>query len=211
MKRSLGLASLTLMAVIGPAHAVDDLGGFVDLRLGYETFNTKYRLRYGPVDAEDNFDITHRITLNWIGSLGLRSYGGWLWGLGGTWYYNKDQIPGAASGEFTYQTWLVQGHLGYGVPIGNHMQVEFLPYLGYGWAYLRIDNFPSSNWQNGSDNTYEVGINSSFVYTFDNGLQLGANGRYFLNEAGITDTNSGTRFSFHMTDFSVGVFVGARL
>ena len=142
MKRSLGLASLTLLAVVGHAHGAEDLGGFVDLRLGYETFNTKYSLDYPGVEAKENFDITHRINLTWMGSLGLRSYGGVLWGIGGSWYYNNDdEIPGGTDG-FTYQTWTAQGHLGYGVPIGSNMQVEFTPYIGFGRSYIRVNDQP---------------------------------------------------------------------
>jgi hypothetical protein len=105
----------------------------------------------------------------------------------------------------------VQGHLGYGVPIGSHMQLEALPYLGFGRAYLRTNDFARDGSQNGDDAVYELGINGNFAYTFDNGLQLGANARYFFTEGGITDEQSGTRFSFQIRDFSMGVFLGVRL
>lgn len=213
MKRSLGLASLTLLAVVGQAHGADDLGGFVDLRLGYETFNTKYSLDYPGVEADENFDITHRITLTWLGSLGLRSYGGVLWGIGGSWYYNNDdELPGG-TGEFTYQTWIAQGHLGYGLPIGPNMQLELVPYIGFGRSYLRTDDFARvpGHTQNGADATWEVGANAAFIYTFDNGLQLGANGRYFFTESSISDEAGAGRFRFEIQDFSVGATIGVRL
>ena len=213
MKCCLGLASLTLMAVIGQAHAADDLGGFVDLRLGYETFNTKYTLDYPGVQADENFDITHRLSLTWMGSLGLRSYGGVLWGLGGTWYYNNDDKLPAGNGEFTYQTWLAQFHLGYGLPIGQNIQLEFVPYLGFGRAYLRMDDFARvpGNTQNGAASTFEAGVNMGVYYTFDNGFQLGATGRYFYTRSGITDEAGAGEFKTKIKDFALGVSIGVRL
>lgn len=212
MQRSLGLVSLTLLAVVGHAHAADDMGGFVDLRLGYETFNTKYRLEYPGVDAKENFDVTHRLTLTWLGTLGLSSHGGVLWGLGGSWYYNNDDQLPAGTGGFSYQTWLAQAHLGYGLPIGQNMQVEVVPYAGFGRSYLRLENFPNpSATQNGEDATWEAGVNAAFIYTFDNGFQLGANGRYFLTESSIEEEAGVGRFRVHIRDFSVGMTLGVRL
>lgn len=208
MSRFLGLASLTLAALVTQASAVDDLGGFVDLRLGYATLGTAYSADYGNVDTDDNWDTAHRLNLDWVGSLGLSKTGGVLWGLGGTWQHDSGKLPTAENTTFQY--WVVRGQLGYGLPIGQRLQLEILPYAGFGKSYLDIDNVGS-----GADALWEVGVNANILYTWDNGFQAGLQGGFYYYETSVeTDRQGGVnrrRYRLDSLSPNVGIFIGARL
>lgn len=213
MSRILGLASLTLAGLVTLASAADDLGGFVDLRLGYATLGTAYRAQYDNVDTDDNWDTAHRINLDWVGSLGLSRTGGVLWGLGGSWQHDSGDLP--TDENATFQYWVVRGQLGYGLPIGERFQFEILPYVGFGKSYLDIDNVGS-----GADALWEVGANINLLHTWDNGFQAGLQaGLYYYETSVETDMQGGinrNRYRFDTDALSVlspnvGIFIGARL
>lgn len=208
MSRYLGLASLTLAGLVVQASAADDLGGFVDLRLGYATLGTAYEVEYDNIDTEDDWDTAHRLNLDWVGSLGLSKSGGVLWGLGGTWQHDSGDLP--TNQNTTFQYWVVRGQLGYGLPIGQNLQLEFLPYVGFGKSYLDVDNTGS-----GADALWEVGFNVNVVYTWDNGFQAGLQGGGYFYETSIEiDTQGGfnrNRYRFETLSPNVGIFIGARL
>ena len=208
MSRFLGLASLTLVGLAVQATAADDLGGHVDLRLGYATLGTAYDVRYPGVKTDDNWDTAHRINLDWVGTVGLSRSGGVLWGLGGTWQHDQGKLPTEQNSTFQY--WLVRGQLGYGLPIAERFQLELLPYVGFGKSYLDVDGLGS-----GADALWEVGANVNIVYTWDNGFQIGLQGGYYFYETSIEasgeDDLNRTRFNFESKSPNVGLFIGARL
>jgi len=209
MSRILGLASLTLAGLVAQASAMDDLGGFVDMRLGYDTLGTAYSLNYGTVDTDDSWQSAHRINLDWIGSLGLSKSGGMLWGLGGSWVRYNGELP--RDEPATLQYWVVRGQLGYGFPLGESMQLELLPYLGFGRSYLRIRNQPHDNWQSGNDATWEAGANVNLVHTWENGFQFGLQAGGFYYESSVLDEESDQRYRFGNLNIQGGAFIGARL
>jgi len=208
MSRFLGIASLTLAGLVVQASAADDLGGFVDLRLGYATLGTAYSADYDNINTDDNWDTAHRINLDWVGSLGLSKSGGVLWGLGGTWHHNQGDLP--TDDDTTFQYWLVRGQLGYGLPISGNLQIELLPYAGFGKSYLDIGGSGS-----GSDAIWEVGANLNLVYTWDNGFQVGLQGGMYYYETSVETTVQGglnrNRYRFDGLSPNVGFFIGARL
>lgn len=210
MSRLTGLASLTLAALVAPSvAAMDEFGGFVDLRLGYQTLGTSYSIeRDGIEKTSHDWDITHRLNVDWVGSLGLRSSGGVLWGLGGTWCYNKgDDFYQLETGSFQY--WLVRGQIGYGLPLfSERFQLEALPYVGFGKSYIRIHSGGAV--QTGDDALWELGGNVNLVYTFDNGFQMGATFNQSYWETSIRD-NTDARYRMSAFNPIVGIFIGARL
>lgn len=208
MPRFLGLASLTLAGAFVQAAAMDDIGGFVDMRLGYATLGTAYSANYDNVDTDDSWDTAHRINLDWVGSLGLSRSGGVLWGLGGTWQHDQGDLP--TDEDTTFQYWVVRGQLGYGLPIGERFQIELLPYVGFGKSYVDIDDNGS-----GADALWEIGANLNLVYTWDSGFQFGLQGGVYYYETSIeADLQGGlnrNRYRFETISPNVGFFIGARL
>jgi hypothetical protein len=204
MLRTLGLASLALAGLVVQASAADDLGGFVDLRLGYATLGTTYSVRYDSVDTDDDWETAHRINLDWVGSLGLSRSGGVLWGIGGTWQHDEGKLPTDEDAVFQY--WLVRGQLGYGLPITRSVQLELLPYVGFGTSYLDINDQGE-----GSDAIWEVGANANLVFTLENGFQVGLQGGMYYYETSIRENLTDERFNFEALSPNVGVFIGARL
>ena len=215
MSRYLGLASLTLAGLLVQAHAAaDDLGGFVDLRLGYATLGTAYSTNYDNVDTDDDWDTAHRINLDWVGSLGLSRSGGVLWGIGGSWQHDQGQLPNDE--DATFQYWIARGHIGYGLPIGNHLQLELLPYVGFGKSYLDVESDAEGfGGGDGADALWEIGVNLNVVYTWDSGFQMGLQGGYYFYETSVeTDLEDGAgrnRYRFETFSPNIGFFVGARL
>ena len=98
-------------------------------------------------------------------------------------------------------------------PLGSNMQLEVVPYIGWGRAYIRSDDFPRQpgQSQNGEDATWEAGINASFLYTFDSGFQLGANARYFYTRSHVSDKAGGFEYDMEIQDFALGAMIGVRL
>ena len=205
MKPTLGLVSMTLLGLISVAPAAEDLSGFVDMRLTYKTTSTRYHTEFASVDTDANWDLSHRVELNWLGSLGLRRGGGVIWGLGGTWWYNDGKLPEGTNA--TFQTWTVQGQLGYGLPlIADHLQLELLPYVGFGRAHLSLPDGDS-----GADAYWEIGGNANLVYTFDSGLQLGGTASIWTYETSIQN-EAGQDYKFkNEIPVALGVFIGVRL
>lgn len=205
MQPALGLVSMTLLGLIAVAPAAEDLGGFVDMRLTYKTTSTRYHVEFAAVDADENWETAHRVELNWLGSLGLRRWGGVIWGLGGVWWYNSGELPDGTDASF--QTWTVQGQLGYGLPlIADRLQLEILPYVGFGRSHLQLPDGDS-----GADAYWEVGGNANLVWTFASGLQLGGTASIWTYETSI-ENEAGQNFRFKdELPVAVGVFIGARL
>jgi hypothetical protein len=239
MQASRVLASATLLALAGGyAGAAEIIGGFVDMRLGGGISGGDYDLSVSDndppafnQDASDSFDDNYRVTLSWVGSLGLRSYGGWLWGIGATYNYHsgtqityRDEVPeSGAAGEFTndadLHAWSANGFIGYAVPFGEHFQLELLPFIGAGRAYLKT---PESNGHlnTAADSYLETGVNLDAVYTFGNGFQFGATIGYMHWETSLLHDNieaeaaidgDSARFNFSSETYIATVFIGVRL
>jgi hypothetical protein len=210
MRPSFGLVSLTLAALAAPLSASESfgtsdlLGGFVDLRLGYEAvLDTSGDANTGTAGDESGvFDMGHRVSLLWIGSLGVQKSGGWLWGLGAT-YTSMDGV--ANDTDINLQTWTMQLTTGYAFPVGNHFDLEVLPFIGFGRSYLDLPG--ASTYY--ADKVLELGINANAVWTFNNGFQLGATAGFVDFYTSISDTTQ--RWRFRVDDFMVGGFIGVRL
>ncbi len=255
---SRALASATLLALVGgAASGAELLGGFVDMRLSGGISGGGFDLEYSDnegtaaqrasVNSSEDFDTSYRIKLDWVGSLGLRSYGGWIWGIGGTYNYRTDltldyrdevvpepatpdnQNDGIAGGPVTnadvdFHAWSANGFIGYAVPFGEHFQLEFMPFIGVGRAYLETPE-SQGHLNRAADAYTEAGLNVNGVFTLRNGFQFGASIGYWWWETSIKhdgiETGAGpagqelmgtsARFKLSSWDYQALVFIGIRL
>lgn len=210
MNRTLGLVSATLLTLAGAAGAAENLGGFVDMRLGYGTLvNSDYECHVstgaGSQDVNGDFDTSHRLSLDWIGCLGMRSYGGVLWGVGANWGYETGEI---LNQEYTMQQWTVRANLGYGIAITDMFQLEAIPFAGTGRSSYK------GSGSHFSDAPYwEYGANANAVFTFSNSIQLGATAGFLWYETSVFDEEISVRQKFRADGFDLmaGGFIGVRL
>src|SRR4051812_39659563 len=154
MTASRFLVSATLIGLAGAAApAAEIVGGFVDLRLSGGITAGDYDVAVSDNTApvllnrsdDGNFDENYRFAIDWVGSLGLRSYGGWIWGIGGSYnshkgapatYVHNDAGGTIATDDLDVMAWAADGFIGYALPIGEHLQLEVLPFIGAGRAYM---------------------------------------------------------------------------
>jgi hypothetical protein len=197
------------LAAAMPAFAAENIGGFVDMRLGYSQLGGDFDVKVSPpagasVESEESFDTTHRLDLNWVGCLGMRAYGGVLWGIGGSYGFNETEP--IAGQTIDVQTWAVKGHIGYGVPFTDYFQLEALPFIGVGRSHLH------STGSHFSEAPYtEYGIDFNAVFTLPNGFQFGATAGMFWYDTSVLDETNVTRYHIHTDDVKFGAFIGVRL
>jgi hypothetical protein len=193
---------LTLVASAAPLSAAEILEGFVDMRLGFGVGNGDYTLQNIDVDTETKgeFEDSYRTTLSWIGSLGLQRSGGVVWGLGFSYDVNDDD-EGAE-----FQSWALDGYLGYAFAFTEAFQIELVPFIGAGRSYV---DFKGDGIDQNSDSYTEGGANLNALYTFNGGFQLGATLTYLIYDS---DINYGAvRYNFGANDFVAMVSIGVRL
>ncbi|HYE06834.1 MAG TPA: hypothetical protein VEL07_15060 [Planctomycetota bacterium] len=251
-------ASATLLALVGgAASGAELLGGFVDMRLSGGisggAADVHYSDNQGPAAERANttndegFDTNYRIKVDWVGSLGLRSYGGWIWGVGLTYNYRTDleldyrdegvEVPGGnnidgianptplvTDAPVDFHAWSANGFIGYAVPFGEHFQLEFLPFVGVGRAYMETPE-SQGHLNRAADAYTEAGLNVNAVWTLRNGFQFGASVGYWWWETSITHdaieeglradprelTGSSAKFKFESWDYQALLFIGIRL
>jgi len=213
----LALASVTLLALAGPASAAEILGGFVDIRLGAGVTGGDYNINDDILEADDTTTTSTRLTLDWIGSLGIRKGGGWLWGIGFAFGADQGEIPiGLIQGD-AYQIyhWAVTGHLGYGWAFTERVQLEILPWVGVGRAHMYTEVNDSAD--GAVDGYREGGVNVNLMYTWPNGFQVGGNLGLIVYDTEITNfnvpgnVNGGTQYHYLFTTWKAGVSIGWRL
>ncbi len=251
------LASATLLALVGGlASGAELLGGFVDMRLSGGisggSADIDYSDNIGPAAEranttnDDGFDTNYRIKVDWVGSLGLRSYGGWIWGVGLTYNYRTDlelsyrdeaipagednrngivnPTPNVIDAPVDFHAWSANGFIGYAVPFGEHFQLEFMPFVGVGRAYMETPE-SEGHLNRAADAYTEAGLNVNAVWTLRNGFQFGASVGYWWWETSIThdsieeqvrpdpleQTGSSARFKFISYDYQALLFIGIRL
>lgn len=194
-----GLLSLTLAGLCAPLVAQDKVPAFVDMRLNLEIASLDYQIRNGDVWSDEEFDTGLRAGISWTGSLGLKSWGGIVWGLGGTFGYFEDDLGGA---DLRYQTWTGDMFIGYGFAIFESLQIEAMPVVTVGRQYFKF----GAGGNNDAESFWQYGARANLVYTFGNGFQVGATS----NVLKADDTN-GAPMQIVPGRFNVGIFVGARL
>jgi hypothetical protein len=226
------LVSATLIGLAGAvAPAAEIIGGFVDMRLSGGITSGDYDVDVSAPNSasgfqgssDGNFDENYRVTVNWVGSLGLRSYGGWIWGIGGTFnshkaaevlYVDNNDVLGVSDVDLI--AWSADGFIGYALPIGEHLQLEVLPFIGIGRAYLDSPDV-DGHLSRAADAYTEVGVDVNAVWTFRNGFQVGATGGMMYWESSIrNDQAAGTgaeseNFKFAQWDPHFLLFLGVRL
>jgi hypothetical protein len=200
MRSRIAALSLTLASLAAPLSAAEILGGFVDLRFGFGVNNGDYTLEPpGGAESDGEFEESYRGTISWIGSLGLQRWGGVVWGLGGSYNQNDDD-------EFTtFKTWAVDGYLGYALAFTESFQIELVPFVGVGRAYVEAQGaLPKTD-----DSYTEGGANLNLLYTFRGGFQFGATATYLMYSSHL-DIPAGN-YQYTAEDFVLGLSLGVRL
>jgi hypothetical protein len=207
-----GLISLTLAGLAATSvAAVEVVPAFVDMRLDLQAAGLDYALDVNGTESDQSFDTGARLGVSWIGSLGLSRSGGCLWGLGLHWNWNDDELKfGGASPTGQLQVYTIDAYLGYGLPFGENLQLEVLPVVGIGQAYLHLSRPLATGEQSDHGTVWEVGLLANLTYTFAGGFQVGGTAGYYRSEAndiGIAPSN----YSFTLNRVVVGGFLGFRL
>lgn len=193
---------LALFLFATPLPAADIIEGFVDMRLGFGVGGGDYTVENIDADTEmdGEFESSYRTTLSWIGCLGLQRAGGVVWGLGFSYDANDDD-------EFAaYQSWALDGYLGYAFAFTEAFQIELAPFIGVGRAYMDISG---DNVGQNDDSFTEGGANLNVLYTFTSGFQLGATLTYLITDSDIN--YDAVRYNFGSSDFVASLSIGARL
>jgi hypothetical protein len=226
------LVSATLIALAtGAAPAAEILGGFVDMRLSGGITAGDYEVDVSAPNAatafdrssDGSFDENYRITLNWVGSLGLRSYGGWIWGIGGTFNsHSSAEVTyigdnnAETTGDVDLLAWSADGFIGYAVPFGEVFQLEVLPFIGAGRAHMDSADI-DGHLSRAADAYLETGVDVNAVFTLRNGFQFGATAGIMYWESSIkSDQSRGTQaesqnFKWEQWDPHALIFIGVRL
>jgi hypothetical protein len=197
MSSRIAALSLTLASLAAPLSAAEILGGFVDMRLGFGTSGGDYTVKDAAGNETDaTFESSYRTTLTWIGSLGLQRWGGVVWGLGGSYDANDDDEMG------TFKSWALDGYLGYAIAFTEAFQIELVPFVGAGRAYVTPDGGDMV-----ADAYTEGGANLNILYTFHSSFQLGATLTYLLYDSHMDDQN----LKYTSDDLVASVSIGVRL
>jgi len=203
-----GLLSFTLAALTTSALAEERVPSFVDMRLNAQWVTSGYKADGSSL----THDISGRLGVSWTGSLGIQRWGGVVWGLGGTWGYGKDEnadnIGQAGTNDYTIQTGTLDLFIGYAYAFRESLQIEIMPVVGLGKAWLR-----NSNGLSDADAYIEYGLRGNLTWTMNSGLQFGVVSDFLLAPDNNLSSNVSGRpgGDFDNTRFAVGAFIGVRL
>lgn len=201
-----GFLSLALATLTSAAVAQDKVPAFVDMRLNLQGTNLEYQID----GAELAHDISSRVGVSWTGSLGLKAYGGIIWGLGGTWAYGKDEDIIAGGDDLTIQTATLDGFIGYALPFSESLQIEAMPVISVGRVWLHSSG-PGR--QSDHKGYWEYGLRGNLVWTLGNGFQFGLTGDIIIaNENEINAQVGATTIGdLDNSRIAAGAFIGVRL
>lgn len=201
-----GFLSLALATLTSAAVAQDKVPAFVDMRLNLQGTTLDYQIN----GADLTHDISTRVGVSWTGSLGLKAYGGVIWGLGGTWGYGKDEgiLPGGI--DLTIQTATIDGFIGYAFPFSEFLQIEVMPVISAGRVWLHSSG-PGR--QSDHKGYWEYGVRGNLVWTLGNGFQFGVISDIIIaNENRINaEVGATTIGDLDNSRIAVGAFIGVRL
>jgi hypothetical protein len=202
------------IAVIGslasaPGEAAEVYGNFLDLRVGFQEAHGNYHMEIEPSGTEGDarFDKAHRYSLLWQASTGLGAHGGCVWGLGGVYNYNDGDLNRM---PFEFKSWAIDVHLGYALPLSDHVQVEAVPYLGFGRSYVYTPDDDHGGYGKAADGYFEYGVDVNATYTFHRGYQIGLTVGVLGYDLEIAQPSSGRNFKIDSLDVTGGLFLGIR-
>lgn len=212
-----GLLSITLASLIlSPLAAEDRVPAFVDMRLSAEIQTLDYEIDTGTGPTDQTFDTGLRTSLSYNGCLGMKAWGGIIWGVGVSYGYSDDELDYGAgvTSDVRYQTGTIDGFLGYGYAFNEHLQIEALPLLTVGKCWIEEEGGPNVR-TTGDEGYWEYGLRGNVVFTFGNGFQVGGTASVLFGEeainAHIRNTTNGVRYQVETGRMSFGAFIGARL
>jgi hypothetical protein len=205
-----GLLSLTLIGLSTGLVAQEKVPAFVDMRLNLEGVDLAYSVDVNNTgESDETFDLATRAGVSWTGSLGINTWGGVIWGLGGAWGYQDKELDTGPS--FSLQTLTLDLFIGYAYAFTEGLQVEIAPVVGVGRAWVHQDGNPELS---GHDRIWEYGLRSSLAWTLGNGFQCGLTASMLRSETEIlADAKGGGQVEseFLLNRFTVGGFIGVRL
>ncbi|HYE06833.1 MAG TPA: hypothetical protein VEL07_15055 [Planctomycetota bacterium] len=203
--------SLTLVAIASAAFAEDKVGsedGFLDVRIGYTIADTEYERRDNISDetVEEDWDNVHRPWVLLMYSPGLDPHG-WLFGVDVTADF-RDVNSEDDDVDVEYEAYSAHLHVGYGVVLGNHFQLEFVPFFGAGIA--KIEGVDAED----EPTVLEYGANVNGIVLFDR-FMIGAQIGYLLSDTDEefrdnVDTTEDQTYDWQSGSLTFSGFLGIR-
>lgn len=205
MRTSAPLAVVLAAAASGLAAAEEPPGRGDDLRLVYSLGADRYTITSPVVGQEGHWDRAQGVRLDLVRTRQPLGVGVSVAG------QRNDEARGGA--DLTYEA--VSGRLNVGMAVApmRSLQVEVLPFAGYGLSGLELGAAPGAGFPGGRgrDDFFEYGLNVNAVVTTGRGLQMGAGVGYLVNESSYAfDVPAGGAVTVEQSGPVYGIFIGTR-
>ncbi len=200
------LMCLAALAIPGLAVGVELIDGFVDMRLGYQRIAVGHTERTQGQEIDNDYDVARRFALDYVVSTRLYDWGGLVWNFGGAYNHEKGDLADGSS--ITVQSWVIKLAVGYGYAFTEHLQIEALPFIGAGRAYLETSLAGVED--EGDSGYWEAGVDTNLVYSWSNHLQVGGTIGLIHSRTDIELDDSDVTHRLISDNLKIGVFIGMR-